>query len=356
MAFLCLILGVTPAAAGASAGALDPSFGSGGKTTIQIRGDDAAWGMAEQSDGKAVLVGQTAANASAPGNCAVARLNPNGAPDSSFGTGGTAQVSFGGDDACFSVAVQRDGKLVVAGKTTVSGVEQWAVARLNANGSLDSTFGSGGTALITWGPSGGRAVSVLVQPDGRIVVVGSTVTNATQTDFTAVRLNSNGTIDTSFGTGGHTVVDFGGDDHIEAAALQPDGRIILAGSTTAGTGGHNFAAARLNGDGSLDTSFGVGGMTSVDIGGDDGAAAVLLQPNGKVILAGDTSAAAAGIWRSLGSTQTAASIPRSAPAGNRPSTSADLSPVWTPRCSQTARSSSWEEHSRAPARTSRWRA
>ena len=150
------------------------------------------------------------------------------------------------------------------------------------------------TSIISWGANGGRAVAVLVQPDGRIVVIGSTSSALTQTDFTAVRLDSNGTIDTSFGTGGHAIVDFGGDDRVEAAALQPDGRIILAGSTTAGMGGHNFAAARLNPDGSVDTSFGTGGQVAVDFGGDDGASAVLLQPGGKVILAGDTSAGIGG--------------------------------------------------------------
>jgi uncharacterized delta-60 repeat protein len=291
---VCLMLGLVPAAGMAAAGALDPSFGAGGKTTIRFGGADDAWGMAEQPDGKAVLVGQTAADASSPGNCAVARLNPDGSPDSSFGAAGRAEVSFGGDDACFSAALQSDGKLVVAGKTTASGVDQWAVARLNSDGSLDPTFGTGGKSVLTFGATGGDAVSVLVQPDGRIVVIGSSSTTATQSDFTAVRLTSSGAIDTSFGTGGTAHVDFGGDDHVEAAALQPDGRIILAGDSTAGMGGHNFAVARLNSDGSMDPSFGMAGQVVLDFGGDDGANAVVVQPDGKILVAGSTTAGGGG--------------------------------------------------------------
>ncbi len=290
----CLILGLLPAAAMARPGDLDPSFGNGGKATIAFGGADAAWGTVEQPDGKLVLVGQTATDASSPANCAVARLSPNGSPDSSFGAAGKATVDFGGDDACFSGALQSDGKIVVAGKTTSSGVDQWALARLNADGSLDTSFGTGGKSIITWGSSGGRAVSVSVQPDGRIVVVGLTSTAATQSDFTALRLTSNGSIDTSFGTGGHTIVDFGGDDHVEAQARQSDGKIILAGDSTAGMSGHNFAAARLNPDGSVDSTFGAGGKVVLDFGGDDGADAVALQPDGKVLLAGSTTAGASG--------------------------------------------------------------
>src|ERR1700722_9007728 len=135
VALMYVMLGVAPAGAAANAGALDPSFGNGGQETIHFDGAGAAWGMTEQADGKPVLVGQSAPDASSPANCAVARLNHDGSLDSSFGSGGRARVSFGGDDACFSAAVQADGKLLVAGKSTVSGVDHWAVARLNPNGS-----------------------------------------------------------------------------------------------------------------------------------------------------------------------------------------------------------------------------
>ena len=221
----------------------------------------------------------------------------------------------------------------------------------------DPTFGTGGQSIISWGANGGRAVAVLVQPDGRIVVIGSTSSALTQSDFTAVRLTSAGTLDTSFGTGGHATVDFGGDDRVEAAALQSDGRIVLAGSTTAGMGGHDFAAARLNPDGSVDTSFGTGGQVAVDFGGDDGASAALLQPGGKVILAGDTSEGIGGGDIALARLNANGSIDSSfGTGGNGLSTSADLRPVGTPRCRQTARSSSREERNREAARTSQSRA
>ncbi len=288
----CLSLAVSPGAAASGQGGLDPAFGSGGKTSISFGGSDSAWAEALQSNGKIVVAGQTSAGTT-QGDFAVARVNANGKLDAGFGNGGTTKIDFGGDDSAFAVALQRDGKILVAGETTDNSGEQFAVARLNADGTLDPTFGSGGTATFTFGGTGEVATAVLVTPDGKIVLAGSTTSPDTQSDFAAARLNADGTLDTTFGTDGTATVDFGGNDFVRGAALTPDGRIVLAGDTDAGNG-HDFAAARLNADGSLDPTFGTGGKTNVDFGGDDGADAVAVQADGKVVLAGDTTNGAGG--------------------------------------------------------------
>ena len=260
---------------------------------VDFGGDDLVFAAARQADGKMVLVGDTSAGASSH-DFAVARFNPDGSSDASFGVSGKTTVDFGGDDFGFAVGLAPDGRILVAGQTTgAAGVPQFAVARLNADGSPDASFGVGGTFTIPVGQSGGTATAVLLQSDGRIIVVGSTSTGATQHDFIAMRLNADGSLDTSFGTGGQTLVDFGGDDFARTAVLAPDGGVILAGDSTSG-GGLNFAAARLNPDGSVDSAFGAGGKVTVDFGGEDGASAVVLAPDGKVLLAGDTTAGAGG--------------------------------------------------------------
>ena len=288
----CFVLALSPAAAIAAPGGLDPTFGSGGTTSISFGGTDSAWAEALQSNGKIVVAGQTSAGAT-QGDFAVARVNANGSPDTGFGSGGTTKIDFGGDDSAFAVALAPGGKILVAGETTDESGERFAVARLNADGTLDPTFGSGGEDTISFDGTASVATAVLVAPDGRIVLAGSNTSTDTQNDFAVARLNTDGTLDTTFGSGGTATVDFGGDEHARGAALTPDGRIVLAGDTSAGNG-HDFAAARLNPDGSLDTTFGTGGKAMVDFGGDDGADALALQPDGKVVLAGDTTNGAGG--------------------------------------------------------------
>ncbi len=127
-----------------------------------------------------------------------------------------------------------------------------------------------------------------LQPDGKIVVAGATQKGTTGRDFAVARLNANGTLDSSFGAGGKTTADFGGNETAWAVALQPDGKIVVAGYTSKGTTGNDFAVARVNANGLYDSSFGAGGKTAADFGGDENAHAVALQPDGKIVLAGDT--------------------------------------------------------------------
>lgn len=287
-------LAVLPVGAMAAPGRLDPSFGSAGKALIDFGGSDGAWAVAAQpSDGKLVLAGETSAGAK-PNDFAVVRLNANGSPDASFGVGGKKTIDFGGDDRAFAVALQPDGKIVVAGQTSSGGATTFAVARLNPDGSLDGSFGplGDGKSPISIPNTKGVATSVLVRPDGEIIVVGTTTVPNSQADFTAVWLSPNGLVDSLVGDTGVKVVDFGADDNARGATLQADGKIVIAGDSTAGAGGHDFAAARLNPNGSVDSAFGTGGKVTVDFGGDDGADAAVVQPDGKVLLTGDTTAAA----------------------------------------------------------------
>jgi uncharacterized delta-60 repeat protein len=289
----CLLTLPLAGAALGAPGDLDPAFGSGGKTTIDFGGADDAYASALQSDGKLVLVGSTSAGAS-PHDFAIARLSTNGTLDPTFGSGGKTTIDFGDDDIAQSVAIQPDGKILVAGETGPAGSTRGVIARLNADGTLDSSFGTAGE--VVFNSSLSNCTAVLVRPDGRIVLVGDIVSQATQTDFGAVQLTAAGAVDAPFGNGaGAQSIDFGGnDDHATSAALQPNGAIVIGGYTLVGAS-HRFAAARLTAAGAVDPTFGGGtGQTTIDLGGDNGAHALALQPDGKIVLAGETLAGSGG--------------------------------------------------------------
>jgi uncharacterized delta-60 repeat protein len=204
------------------------------------------------------------------GDVQVARLKANGALDTAFGTGGKARVDFGDTEFGFAAARQADGRLVVAGGSTVGGA---VVARLRANGTLDPDFDGDGRLML---PGGGEARAVLVQPDSKIVVTGNPGLSEV---MTVTRLNPNGSPDTTFGGDGTATIDFGA----SGAVLQPDGKIVVAGSTQAGGG---VAVARLNANGSPDATFGAAGTATFDFGAATSGNAVALQPNGRIVVAG----------------------------------------------------------------------
>ena len=209
------------------------------------------------------------------GNIQVARLKANGALDTTFGTGGKATVDFGGDDFGLAMARQADGRILVAGRSSAAGA---VVARLRANGELDPNFGGDGRVTL---PGGGSASAVLVQPDRRIVVAGNASGSAM---MTVTRLTPNGSLDTTFDGDGTATIDFGSlADLANDAVLQPDGRIVVAGYTQAD---EDVAVARLNADGSPDATFGAAGKATVDFGFATFGNAVALQPNGRIVVAG----------------------------------------------------------------------
>jgi len=278
-------------------GTLDPTFGTGGKVTTDFAGaGDAAAAIAIQTDGKLVAAGNTFNNRASNFNFAVARYNSNGTLDASFGTGGKATFDVGGSFAfAYAVALQADGKIVVAGGTVNGLFNDFALVRFNSNGTIDTSFGTGGKVLTDFGVSA-QADSVAVQADGTILVGGFANIDGGY-NFELVRYNSNGTLDTSFGIGGKVTTDFGlstqGFSFAQAnsLALQQDGKILLAGTAFLNSV-RNFALVRYNGNGTLDTSFGTGGKETTAFAtpnpssDNSSAEAVAIQPDGKVVAAG----------------------------------------------------------------------
>src|SRR5215218_727706 len=231
----------------AAPGDLDPTFSGDGKQTTDLPlGLSAAAAVVLQpEDGKIVAVGTDLAHGS--GVFAVARYNPNGTLDTSFSGDGRQRtdVTPSGDRAS-GVALQPDGKIVAVGSAASGG---FALARYNPDGSLDSSF-SGDGKQTTTGFSG--ATGVAVQDDGKIVAVGGTGGEGQAKDFALARYNTGGSLDTSFSGDGKQRTDFGGSDAARAVVLQADGKIVAVGGYG---GGGRFALARYDTNGSLDTSF-----------------------------------------------------------------------------------------------------
>jgi uncharacterized delta-60 repeat protein len=290
LALLALAIVLTPALIyGQTRATLDPSFGTGGKVITNFGGDnDFAHSVVIQPDGKIVAAGT--ATLSRGIEFALARYNSDGTLDTTFGIGGTVTTDFSVTDVAFSVALQTDGKIVAAGVTHIDGINNIALARYNSDGTLDASFGTGGRVTTNFAGVGAVAFSVAVQPDGKVVVAGW-ANIAGGADFALARYNSDGTLDASFGTGGKVTTNFADSQGSSLAsvfsiAVQPDGKIIAAGDAKL-DGGYDFALARYNSNGTLDAGFGAGGRVITDFAGsDDGAEGVALQPDGKIVAAG----------------------------------------------------------------------
>jgi uncharacterized delta-60 repeat protein len=269
----------------AADGDLDTSFGTGGKVTTPIgSGNDEAWSVVLQSDGKIIAAGYS--HNGANNDFAVARYNADGSLDTSFGTGGKVTTPIGSEnDTAYSVVLQSDGKIVAVGNSHNGTNFDFAVARYNADGSLDTSFGTGGKVTTPIGSISETAYSVAVQSDGKIIAAGSAYI-ISGTDFAVVRYNADGSLDTSFDTDGIVTTQIGsGTDEAKSVVLQSDGKIILAGYSV-GTN-RDFAVARYNADGSLDTSFDTDGkVTTLIRSANDEAYSVVLQSDGKIIAAG----------------------------------------------------------------------
>lgn len=288
-----------------SDGSLDASFADMGIQSTAVPGAtfvDSALGM--QSDGKIVVGGSSLSSACGEtGLCVIlARYNSGGSLDTSFGVAGVAKISIGsmfgtGSGGTFDLALQGDGKIVVVGGTPNSWASgsgfEFSLARLNSDGSLDTGFGSAGEQMTDLGSPGDHATSVAIQPNGKILVTGQSG-SADARDFAVARYNSDGSLDTSFSGDGWTTTDFGGIDDIPTdMALQEDGRIVVVGGTSL-DGEGDFAVARYQADGASDSSFSGDGKLLTDLGSDiDFAYSVAIQSDGRLVVAG--SAAAEGV-------------------------------------------------------------
>ncbi|MCB1043618.1 MAG: hypothetical protein KDC35_11790 [Acidobacteria bacterium] len=315
-----------------SNGSLDMSFGTGGKVVLDMGGTDKAYAGFIQGDGKIVLVGES--NAGGDIDMAIARFDSDGTPDMSFDTDAFTLQDLGQSELAQGVAGQIDGKIVVGGYTSNGINWNMVLMRLNLDGSLDECFDTDGVVTASLGANslaqaihlwngkilavGQRGSDVLIarytsngqldlafdmdgyattavaaisigkaiaiQHDGRLVVA-ATAYGATQY-FSAIRYLANGALDTTFGVAGIAAVPIQTTDDARAIALQRDGKILLAGSTFAGSF-YDMALVRLNTNGSLDTSFDMDGIVVQDfLSTHDVASAVRVQPDGKILAAG----------------------------------------------------------------------
>ncbi len=272
-------------------GMLDSAFADGGKTTLNFgSGDDYGQSVVVQEDGKLVVAGY--ATIGSQFHFALARYLPDGRPDSTFSSDGRQSTSFGtGDHRAYAVALQPDGKIVVAGYATVNNEFDFAVARYKTDGSLDASFSGDGKTTTNVGGFFDKAYALLIQPDGKIVLGGVYGQN-TNSDFALVRYLPNGQLDPTFGNSGIATLSVGNSyDELHGLALQDDGKIVGAGFTDNGTD-YDFAVARFTTNGQPDLGFNGTGKQSTDIGLGDYGQAVGLQAGGAIIVLGYTATTA----------------------------------------------------------------
>ncbi|MFA5832210.1 MAG: T9SS type A sorting domain-containing protein [Bacteroidota bacterium] len=271
-------------------GSLDNSFGPDltGIVKTSIGPANAyASSVTIQSDGNIVVAGHALGYAGTNGDIAVVRYTSTGALDNTFGTGGIVMTAVGPvDDIANCVAIQSDGKIIVAGSAQMSAEHNsydFAVVRYNGDGTLDGGFGAGGKVTTAIGLNNEVANSLAIQSDGQIVVVG-TVQNASSTsnDMAIVRYNSDGTLDLGFGTGGKvtTAIPSAGSS-ASSVAVQLNAKIVVAGGS-----GSGYAVVRYNSDGTLDGTFGTGGIATTAVGEGGSGGSIALQLDGKIVVAG----------------------------------------------------------------------
>jgi uncharacterized delta-60 repeat protein len=268
-------------------GKLDRTFGRDGKVRTDLGRSTSATAVAMEPDGRIAVAGQ---RGDRRGEMALARYTRSGALDSGFGRGGNVSTSFGSGSQASALAVQKDGKIVVAGTALVGRGSGGLLARYTVRGTLDTGFGRGGKVSTIFG-SNSRVAAVAIQPDGKIVVAGVTFV-AHRGEFAVARFTAAGKPDVKFGTSGKVLTLIAPTSDASAVALQADGKIVVAG----GAGYADFALARYDADGRLDPTFGDGGTVVTDFSptdrddthSTDRARAVAIQPDGKIVAAGSS--------------------------------------------------------------------
>jgi uncharacterized delta-60 repeat protein len=273
-------------------GSLDTSFGTGGLASLPSNtAHFEMTGVTVLTDGRIAVTGH--AMGSAP-DMAVAIYMANGQVDPSFNGGKARTIDFGGGvESAYALHVQPDGKLLVGGDVVNYTGNGMVLARLNANGTLDTSFGQAGKVMTEVGNYHANINAIRVQGDGKIVVAGYTAigheqgTSVTyEHDFALVRYNANGSRDTSFGVGGKVTTDFGASDVAFDLVILPDGRIVAGGSS-----GNDWSLARYLPNGTLDTSFGGDGRVTTDLGlgpySGDVLSGLMLLDDGTLVAAGN---------------------------------------------------------------------
>jgi uncharacterized delta-60 repeat protein len=278
-------------------GTLDTTFDGDGIVETAIgNGSDIGYAVAVQADGKIIVSGRSDTPPSFPTSYAIIRYNANGSIDTSFGTQGVIIPPLSGNTFAHHMALQADGKIVLAHNRIANGERILAMLRYTSSGQPDPSFGVDG-AVDTRVGIGVEYAAVAMQPDGKIVVSCSGFTNASSYDFWVVRYNTNGSLDESFNGTGLVQTPIGAGtalDQAKALVIQPNGKIVVGGRAPNGANS-NFVLARYNKNGSLDAKWGTGGIVVTDLGGNaDSINAIAIQTNGRIVAGGESDVGSAG--------------------------------------------------------------
>lgn len=273
----------------AQPGTLDHTFSGDGKlTTAMTAANSVARTILVQPDAKILAAGGV--NDAGISQFAITRYHADGTTDLTFNTTGKAFLNFNNHNSfCTGSVLQPDGKIILAGFTESTGGHDFALARLNSNGTTDVTFGDNGKVTASPGITS-FCDAVALQPDGKILAAGHTLEPFTLSNvFVVYRFNPDGALDTTFGNNGKVLTAIGNDSAIaNCMALQPDGKIILAGQRiNMDTFRWELALVRYLPDGTPDDNFGSGGkVIAVTPGLDGNIKSITLQPDKKIIVAG----------------------------------------------------------------------
>jgi uncharacterized delta-60 repeat protein len=274
-------------------GRLDTTFGGDGKVTTDFTHHDEAWALVLQPDGKILVAGTSPRKG---GRFLLVRYRPNGRLDKTFSGDGKRFTNFtNGFDIANAVALQSDGKIVAAGRTETPGhLGTFAVARYNSDGTLDTTFSGDGKLRTNFTDLNDEAKDIAIQSDGKIVVAGGAAmfSHTAESAFALARYQTDGTLDSSFDGDGKLVSNFGGDeDWADGIAIQADGKIVAAGTTGQPDVNEEgkFALARFDTDGTPDAGFGNAGQVTTNFttnNGDGAWGGLAIQAEGKIVAAG----------------------------------------------------------------------
>lgn len=275
-----------------SAGSLDPSFNGVGYVTTAIgNSGDVAKKVLVQSDGKILVVGE-----SHMGNYdgfAIVKYNPDGSLDNTFNGNGKVTLHVGDnvyDDNVTSAAIQSDGKIIVVGYSTLNGQMRITLVRFNSNGTIDATFDTDGIVKTSLGTYNSYANSIKILSDGKILVAGYYPNDSGDDVFCILKYNTNGSLDNTFDVDGQvSTLVLDAENRANDLVVQSDGKILVVGQGVDPTNHHHLAIVRYNSNGSLDPSFDVDGKVITEIVGYEGwAFSVEIQADGKILVAGRT--------------------------------------------------------------------
>lgn len=254
-------------------GSLDTTFNGTGYVAVAFGDNGWLSDVAVLPDGRIVAVGTIQENWNVPAKIVAVRYLPDGTLDTSFGI---VVTDLGGSETANGIAVQADGKIIAVGSYEGS----FAILRYEESGDLDLSFGDDGVVTISFGGHYDAALDVVIQSDGRIIVVGSGISK-----YAAARLNPDGSLDNSFGDDGKVVLDE--ETYISKVVVQPDGKIVVLGSSSYLTH-ERFRLARLEVNGDLDTTFGVNGVTVTAFVHTDRGSGLVLDSNGMIVAGGSS--------------------------------------------------------------------